>query len=555
MTGYGSQYFKAALAVVAAVVILARHLWRRSALARGEGEPSLQRAERLATGSIVVLALLAVGNYFGFSTRPLVGRDELSAYDLSYYYLNTKYFDELGYTHLYEAVVVADGEMTDRFGAWRFGMMRDLDTSSYVPISKVRAQAARTKARFTPDRWRSFKHDFRYFQRRMRKRVQRDLLNDHGYNGPPLLQAFAGLITNRVPVESVKALCHVETLLIVLLFVVMARIRGPRVAALGVLWYFLSFSARWPGVGFGIFRIDWFIALVLACLLLDGVDEDGALSPRQRLRLALAGLLVAYSAMMKIFPAVWLFGLGARSLWSLVAQRRVDRVGAHVIGAFLAGSTVLGAIAYGAVGRDNVAEFAEDIGEHLQPMNLSQQRMGFGIALAYRGELAGFEPPDTLRGRFAEVGALTPVRYGLALLALRALGLTIRPRTSPNAAARTTAAEATELGFVPFYFLMIASHYYWIHRMTMVLHESRKDADAPAHAGGLAALFLIEAFMNAYDQGTHFRYGSTAATSLSLGLYCVFVIGTRVRAVLRARRANPSGGATPGAPRASPAGD
>ena len=41
------------------------------------------------------------------------------------------------------------------------------------------------------------------------------------------------------------------------------------------------------------------------------------------------------------------------------------------------------------------------------------------------------------------------------------------------------------------------------------------------------------------------------STSLLLGLYCVFVIGTRVRAVLRARRANP----TPGAPRASPAAD
>ena len=541
MTGATSQYHKAILAVAAILVVVVRHLLRRRAAARAEGAAeALARTERLTTGVLLVLAVLGVGNYFGFSTKPLVGRTAFSGYDLIHYYLNAKYFPELGYVHLYEAVIVADGETKDRFRKWGFGTVRDLDTSIVIPIGRVRANAEQTKALCTPRRWKQFKRDFRFLQRTMSRRSQRDLLNDHGYNGPPLLQTFAGWIANRVEVRDVKWLCHLETVLILLLFFAVYRTYGLRVTAIAVLWYSVDFSARWPGIGYGIFRIDWCIALVLACLLLKDADppEGEPLGRRRVARLVGAGLLVAYSAMMKIFPAAWLFGLGVRALWLLGTKRRLDRVAAIVIGSFLIGSTVLGTVAYSAIGKRNVDEFIEDIQEHLQPMNLSSQRMGFGVAIAYRGELRRFESGPARTARFMHVGELAPIRYALALLALFLLGLTIRPSTSENVPARTSAADATEVGFIPFYFLMIASHYYWIHRLTVVLHHSRRDGDEVEHTVALSALFGIEAITNSLDQYTHFRYGVVGTTSVALGVYCSWVIGSRLWRVLRQRPAS-----------------
>lgn len=547
MTGATSQYLKAILAVAAVVVIFVRFFLRRRARARTEAEGRVEllaRIERHTTRAFLVLAVVAVGNYFGFSTENLTGRTKFSGYDLIHYYLNAKYFDELGYVHLYEAVIVADSELKDRFRQWHFGSVRDLETSQVIPTSRVYANAERTKALFTPRRWAQFKKDFRFLQRTMTRNSLRDLLNDHGYNGPPLLQTFAGWVANQVPVRQVKLLCHVETLLILLMFGAMWRVYGVRLTAVAVLWYAVDFSARWPGIGFGIFRIDWFIALVLGCILLEGADlpEGTAMTRQHKGRLFGAGLLFAYAAMMKIFPAVWLFGLGVRSVWVLATRRRLDRVAVFVFAGVLTGVTVFSTASWMSVGKENIQEFAEDISEHLEWYNLSSQRMGFGVALAYRGETKPFAHPGLRTERFRRVGELSKVRYAIALGVLLLLAMTIRGPDSRNAGARTGAAEASQLGFIPFYFLNIASHYYWIHRMTMVLHHGRDERDELLHAVGLSALFLVEALTNAMDQATHFRYGVVAATSVALGLYCAYVIGARL---LRTVRGAPTENPTP----------
>jgi len=62
--------------------------------------------------------------------------------------------------------------------------------------------------------------------------------------------------------------------------------------------------------------------------------------------------------------------------------------------------------------------------------------------------------------------------------------------------------------------------------MTVVLHHARRDEELHQTIG-LSALFAIEAVTNGLDQYTHFRYGVVATTSVCLGVYCVWVIGSR----------------------------
>ena len=118
---------------------------------------------------------------------------------------------------------------------------------------------------------------------------------------------------------------------------------------------------------------------------------------------------------------------------------------------------------------------------------------------------------------------LGPMQYALLLL-----GLTIRPPKDPLVRGRTDAADATLLGFFPFYFLMIASHYYWVNRILPLVHHARHEEDGLEHVAGLVILFGIEIASNAIDEETHFRYGLTGSASVALGVYAAWVIGSRL---------------------------
>ena len=530
MTGKTDQWIKLALAALAIVVLVGAALARRF-LRRTDGgdvEPKLARVERVSTWALGLLAVIGVGNYFGFDVDNLTKSDRLDGYDLVNYYLNSKYFDECGYTGLYEAIVIADLERKDNFRRWGFQAMRDLDSSQRISVASVRARADEIKARFTKARWRQFKHDFRFLQRTISRRLQIELLNDHGYNGTPFLQTVAGAFTYDLPVERLKTLCHLETVLVVLMFLMVWRTYGTRMALWAVLWTSVSFSARWPGVSFGIFRLDWVVALVVAGCLLADADEPPGDSRWKKAKPFVAGALISWAVMEKIFPLVWLFGLGARALWRLIDRRTIEPVFAKVMIGFLAASVLFGAVAYRTVGMRNIREFAEDMEEHLRPENLSQQRMGFGVALAYRGEYGRFAKPGDREDKWALVGDLERVRYAGAILALVLLGLTIRPRDDRERGARTAPDDAFWLGFLPFYFLMIASHYYWVNRLSPLLHHARHEDDGDEHVVALAVLFGIEVTSNYIDQTTHFRYALTGTASVALGLYAAWVIGARL---------------------------
>jgi len=96
------------------------------------------------------------------------------------------------------------------------------------------------------------------------------------------------------------------------------------------------------------------------------------------------------------------------------------------------------------------------------------------------------------------------------------------------------------LGFVPFYLLMIASHYYWVNRLSVVLYHGRDDRlDDGPHVVGLCMLFGIEIVTNGVDIATHFRYVTTALTSVAIGVYCAWIIGTRLARTLRGRERAP----------------
>src|SRR5688572_21323074 len=109
------EILRAVIAAAGFVLIVLGWRWSRRS-------PDHKR-DRALTLTWWALALIAIGAYFGFSPERLTTRQ--ATYDLVHYYLNAKYYPELEYTRLYDAVLVADSEESNRL--WRAKRLRNLN--------------------------------------------------------------------------------------------------------------------------------------------------------------------------------------------------------------------------------------------------------------------------------------------------------------------------------------------------------------------------------------------------------------------------------------------
>jgi hypothetical protein len=116
-----------------------------------------------------------------------------------------------------------------------------------------------------------------------------------------------------VPLAAAKWITSIDLVLVASMFVAIGMVFGELALLAGLLFFFWTFSSVWPLVGHGLLRFDWLAASVLA------------LCAAQRQRMALAGGLLAYAALMRVFPALLFFPFLVVVAATLVRQRRLER--------------------------------------------------------------------------------------------------------------------------------------------------------------------------------------------------------------------------------------
>lgn len=264
------------------------------------GRP-LTRGVRVGALALLVAAAVAYPNFGVFHP----GRGHLHNWDVYHYFMGAKYLPELGYAHLYEATYAAGREM----GAFADAtVIRDLTTYEFRDPRTLDLGAVR--ARFTPERWSAFKRDLAFIGNRIREWPGPML--DRGYNDPPpralLLHALVGRV--RATAVSLTLLSAIDYALVALALAVVWRTFGALPAALAFAFFWLSFFARFDFIGGSLLRWDWIVALLLAVAAL------------ARDRPVAAGLALAYAALARLFPLVFLLPLIVK--W-LQARRRGER--------------------------------------------------------------------------------------------------------------------------------------------------------------------------------------------------------------------------------------
>ncbi len=151
--------------------------------------------------------VVAGANYLRWGPQLLFGNTD--NYDLFHYYLNSKYFDELGYFDLYPAGILVDHEnQGPLFPRATSTWPRTSRATSGSPISHALERGEIVKEKFTPERWAEFTHDALALQREKGQfdgGLWKQMIQDHGFNGTPAWVALAKPLASVVPIEYRKS--------------------------------------------------------------------------------------------------------------------------------------------------------------------------------------------------------------------------------------------------------------------------------------------------------------------------------------------------------------
>jgi hypothetical protein len=296
---------------------------------------------------LVACALLGAASYFApaFERAGFVHR-----WEMFHYYLGAKYQPELGYERLYACVTEAD--VSDGIRNARERRVRDLHTDALVTGAEAVARAGSCEGALGATRFAEFRSDVKTFRHLVGSRARWEpMLQDHGYNPPPLW-TLVGRSLARLQAPTLGYLTLLASLDLGLMAGAVALLGwgfGRRIALLAVIFWGTQAPADFSWVGGGFLRQDWLFAALAGLVLL------------RRRRPGLAGVALVTAALLRLFPAVLLFGLGASVLGTSLRRRALSADHRRLLAAALAALVVLVGASAAVLGADSYARFWEHI--------------------------------------------------------------------------------------------------------------------------------------------------------------------------------------------------
>jgi hypothetical protein len=273
---------------------------------------------RLRNFALAAIGLVALAGWWNFG-RFHFGGGYIHVHEFFHYYVNAKYFPELGYTGLYECVATVEtqqGRGRELPRHW----IRDLTTNELRLGSPAISNPALCRDRFeTAERWDEFTHDVTWFMSNMNAAKRADILTDHGYNGTPVWAIAGKLLADTGPVSRSKVLllALIDPVLLLLTLGLVWRAFGWQVLCVAMIWLGTNYPARFNFTGGAFLRQDWLFLAI------------GAICFARRGRMTAAGFALTWSALLRIFPAIIVLGLVIKAVLGMWRARRLRLDPAH----------------------------------------------------------------------------------------------------------------------------------------------------------------------------------------------------------------------------------
>lgn len=461
--------------IVAALILL--WFWRRY---QTKGLPS--GGKIVFNTSLIGVALLSVFAYFEFGWMRY--EQYMNPHDVYHYYMGAKYSPEHKYFDLYRTTLVADAELGRQY---RQSTIRDLNTHSYESAAGVLARADSYRDAFTPARWEEFKKDTNYWRGVMPDYKWQRLLRDKGYNATPVWNGIARFVAERAHTENVWAmrlLTYFDLILLTMAFGGIWAVWGWRAMAFAVIFHGTNFFMAFVHIKGAFLRLDWVVALVLATLAI------------YRSHYKSAGILMAFAASTRVFPLLFVFGLGIkcaenglRFLWG--RWRKSDRatpLNLSYLQFFVAFGVALALLCGGSLLTDSGPELWKNFAEKISLHNgdISTNRAGFKYVFlgGEDNKAAAFEQGQTM-WRLLLAGALLLC----ALLARRLRDW-----------------ETVPFSFAPVFFLTAPTFYYFVVLLVPLLFYLPGIAQRSRMLGAMS-LFVLSAtgYLLSFKYDHHFQ--------------------------------------------------
>lgn len=345
-------------------------------------------------GGLMLMSYLQIWPVAAKAERPV------NLHDVAHYYLGSKYFREIGYSHLYLCAYEASGRPAS------VRTLRELPSRVRKPAAELAPREGPTCAtRFEPARWSQFVWDVLFFRQQFSDDAWRAFLNDHGFNATPTWIALAGTISNRVDlsVENILALAWIDRGILASLFVVLIVLMGPLAAGIAftVLTGFAVVQGGWVLGAF--LRWDW---IALAAL---------AIAFAHRNRPAIAGALLALAGGLRVIPFFALAAALVLVAWQQFATGDRDRFFGRLFAGAAAGAAVAFVAPMALLGTDVWWAFALNLNSLEATPALND--MGLRTSLTYALEWLGQAGPVVDRNFAAHKSSyfayVMPVQLGV----------------------------------------------------------------------------------------------------------------------------------------------
>lgn len=285
-----------------------------------------ERTRRRIAWVFAILAFFAFFDFFNPNTRY---SEYYHRHEFYHYYLGSKYFREVGYHRLYECTLIAEVE-NGRLEQVKNREIRDLRVNLIKPVSQtyILTDPDQCKKHFTKERWETFRKEVDWFYRSAAGSYWEGMQKDHGYNPPPVWTMTGKLFGSFGTADDsfFKVLASIDVFLhagIVLLFY---WAFGWRTMAVATVFWGVNAPADFYWTGGAFLRQDWLFLLV------------AALCCARKRRFFLAGFALTWSALLRIFPGLFVLGWAIIiAIWTIQAIRSRKRA---------PGDTAKGLLAY-----------------------------------------------------------------------------------------------------------------------------------------------------------------------------------------------------------------
>ncbi len=245
---------------------------------------------------LVLVGVLSFFAYFNFGKFHF--GNYIHYWDTYHYYVGTKYFKELSYDRLYECSSLADSEDPTLLRRVELRKIMNLRTNVLGGTQDILAHPEHCKSHFTPERWEKFKKDIEFFRVRQGVKRWEEAQTDHGFNATPVWNILGTTLASLGPasINQMWALTLIDPVFIFGMAGMIWWAFGWRTLCVALAVFATNFPSRFYWTGGAYLRWDWLFHMTAGvCLVKKGKP-------------ILGGYLMAYSALLRVFPGFLFVG-------------------------------------------------------------------------------------------------------------------------------------------------------------------------------------------------------------------------------------------------------